>query len=57
MPMLDGLGYSRGGLAGNLMVDAGLSLVACTVMTLLFAKPWRDTVRVEDVAAPLPDAG
>ena len=39
------------------MVDAGLSLVACTVMTLLFAKPWRDTVRVEDVAAPLPDAG
>ena len=52
MPMLDGLGYDRGGLAGNLAVDAGLSLVACTVMTLLFARPWKDTVRVEEPTAP-----
>lgn len=49
MPMLDGLGYDRGGLAGNLAVDAGLSLIACVVMILLFAKPWKDTVRVEEV--------
>jgi PAT family beta-lactamase induction signal transducer AmpG len=57
MPMLDGLGYARGGLAGNLAMDAGLSLAACAVMGLLFARPWRDTVRVEDVAAPEPDPG
>ncbi len=56
MPMLDGLGYDRGGLAGNLLVDAGLSLVACVVMGLLFAKPWLSTVRVEDTAAPEPAA-
>ncbi len=56
MPMLDGLGYDRGGLAGNLAVDAGVSLVACLVMTLLFAKPWKDTVRAEDTTAPEPDA-
>lgn len=56
MPLLDGLGYDRGGLAGNLMVDAGLSLIACAVMALLFARPWKDTVRVEDVAAPQVDA-
>jgi PAT family beta-lactamase induction signal transducer AmpG len=56
MPMLDGLGYDRGGLAGNLVVDASLSLVACVAMTLLFARPWKDTVRVEDTAAPEPEA-
>jgi MFS transporter, PAT family, beta-lactamase induction signal transducer AmpG len=55
MPMLDGLGYDKGGLAGNLMVDAGLSLVGCVVMALLFAKPWRDTMRVEEATAPEPD--
>lgn len=54
MPMLDGLGYDRGGLVGNLLVDAALSLVACAVMALLFARPWRDTIRAEDVAAPEP---
>jgi len=54
MPMLDGLGYDRGGLAGNLAVDASLSLVACAVMTLLFARPWRDTVKTEAVA-PAPE--
>lgn len=52
MPMLDGLGYDRGGLAGNLIVDAGISLVACVVMTLLFTKPWKDTVRAEDRLEP-----
>jgi PAT family beta-lactamase induction signal transducer AmpG len=52
MPVLDGLGYDRGGLAGNLAADAGLSLVACVVMTLLFAKPWKDTVRLEDAPRP-----
>ncbi|MBS0363326.1 MAG: hypothetical protein JSR98_18270 [Proteobacteria bacterium] len=56
MPMLDGLGYARGGLAGNLAVDACLSLLACTAMTLLFARPWKDTMRVEDPAAPEPQA-
>lgn len=55
MPMLDGLGYDRGGLSGNLAVDAGLSLIGCTVMALLFSKPWKDTVRVEDTTAPEPD--
>jgi PAT family beta-lactamase induction signal transducer AmpG len=54
MPMLDGLGYDRGGLAGNLMVDAGLSLAACAVMTLLFTKPWKDTVGVEKATAAEP---
>ena len=56
MPIVDGFGYDRGGLAGNLMVDAIISLVACTVMAVLFARPWRDTVRVEDVDAPQPSA-
>jgi PAT family beta-lactamase induction signal transducer AmpG len=54
MPMLDGLGYDRGGLAGNLGVDAGLSLVACAMMALLFAKPWLSTLRVEEATAPEP---
>jgi len=54
MPILDGLGYDRGGLAGNLTMDAGLSLVACAAMALLFAKPWADTVRAEEPAAPEP---
>jgi PAT family beta-lactamase induction signal transducer AmpG len=49
MPMLDGLGYARAGLAGNLGVDAGLGLAACLVMGMLFAKPWRSTLRAEDV--------
>jgi len=52
MPMLDGLGYDRGGLAGNLAVDAGFSLVACAAMALLFARPWKDTVHVEAATAP-----
>jgi PAT family beta-lactamase induction signal transducer AmpG len=52
MPMLDGLGYDRGGLTGNLLVDAGISLAACLVMALLFTKPWKDTVRAEDTTAP-----
>jgi MFS transporter, PAT family, beta-lactamase induction signal transducer AmpG len=56
MPMLDGLGYDRGGIVGNLAVDAGLSLLACAIMALLFAKPWKDTVRAEEVAAPEPKA-
>lgn len=51
MPMLDGLGYDRGGLAGNLLVDAGISLAACMVMALLFTKPWNDTVRAEDTTS------
>jgi PAT family beta-lactamase induction signal transducer AmpG len=54
MPMLDGLGYDRGGLVGNLAVDAGVSLVACAVMALLFAGPWKDTVRAEEVTTPEP---
>ncbi len=56
MPMLDGLGYDRGGLAGNLAVDAGISLVACAVMTAMFARPWKDTVTVEAATAPDPAA-
>jgi PAT family beta-lactamase induction signal transducer AmpG len=52
MPMLDGLGYDHGGLAGNLLADAGVSLAACAVMALLFTRPWKDTVRAEDAAAP-----
>ena len=56
MPMLDGLGYDRGGLAGNLAVDAVVSLAACAVMAVLFLRPWKDTVRAEDPTAPEPDA-
>ena len=56
MPILDGLGYDRGGLAGNLAVDAGVSLAACAVMAVLFLRPWRDTVRAEDANTPEPDA-
>jgi PAT family beta-lactamase induction signal transducer AmpG len=52
MPMLDGLGYDRDGLAGNLMVDAGLSLAGCAVMALLFATSWKETVRAEEATAP-----
>ena len=52
MPILDGLGYDRGGLAGNLAVDAVVSLVACAVMVLLFTKPWKDTVQAEKPTAP-----
>ena len=52
MPILDGLGYDRGGLAGNLMVDAGLSLVACILMTLLFTKPWKETAREQAATVP-----
>ena len=47
MPMIDGIGYDRGGIAGNLVVDAVLSLAACAAMALLFASPWKDTVRAE----------
>ena len=39
---------------GNLTVDAGLSLVACAVMALLFGKPWKDTMRAEETTAPEP---
>jgi PAT family beta-lactamase induction signal transducer AmpG len=52
MPILDGLGYDRGGLAGNLAADAGLSLIGCTVMALLFARPWKDTLHAEEVTVP-----
>ncbi len=48
MSILDGIGYDRGGIVGNLAVDAGLSLVACAVMALLFTRPWKDTVRKEE---------
>ncbi|MEW6599090.1 MAG: MFS transporter [Pseudomonadota bacterium] len=54
MPMLDGIGYARGGIVGNLAVDAGLGLLASAVMALLFAKPWRATLRAEAVDAPEP---
>jgi PAT family beta-lactamase induction signal transducer AmpG len=53
MPMLDGLGYDRGGLLGNLAVDAGLSLAACAVMALFFTRSWKDTPRAEEAAEPL----
>ena len=56
MPVVDGLGYDRGGLSGTLAVDAIVSLVACVVMTLLFTKPWVDTLTTEDVDAPGPKA-
>lgn len=55
MPIVDGLGYARGGLAGNLAVDAGLGLVGCAVMAALFAMPWRDTLRVGEVRAGEPN--
>lgn len=51
MPILDGFGYDRGGLTGNLMVDAGLCLLACAVMALVFARPWKDTLRAEETTA------
>jgi len=49
MPVLDGLGYDRGGILGNLGVDAALGLGGSTIMALLFFGPWRDTVRAEAV--------
>lgn len=52
MPILDGLGYDRGGIAGNLATDAILGLLACALMVFLFARPWRETLRQEDVEAP-----
>ncbi len=54
MPMIDGLGYNQGGIAGNLVVDAVLSLIACAAMALLFTRPWKDTVRVEAPAEKEP---
>ena len=55
MPILDGIGYDRGGIAGNLAVDAVLSLMACGVMVLLFARPWKDTVQAEKAMTPEPE--
>ncbi len=55
MPIVDGMGYDRAGLAGNLAVDAVFSLVACLVMVLLFARPWKDTVQAEKATAPEPE--
>jgi PAT family beta-lactamase induction signal transducer AmpG len=56
MPMLDGLGYQRGGIAGSLAMDAGLSLAACAVVALLFARPWKDMMRAEQATQPEPVA-
>ncbi len=55
MPILDGIGYDRGGIVGNLAMDAVLSLVACGVMGLLFTKPWKDTVQAEKATASEPE--
>lgn len=54
MPVLDGLGYARGGLAGNLATDAVLGLIGSAVMIVLFLGPWRDTLRAETIYAPAP---
>jgi len=49
MQMLDGQGYRAGGLAGSFMVDAGLSLLACSILLPLVVF-WQ---RSEAAATPL----
>jgi PAT family beta-lactamase induction signal transducer AmpG len=47
MQFLDGKGYDLAGLPGSLLMDAGLSLLACTVMGVVFSRFWRETVRAD----------
>lgn len=51
MQYLDGKGYDLGGLGGSLLMDAGLSLLACLTMASVFKLFWSDTVRYESVEA------
>ena len=47
MQLLDGKAYDLGRLPGSFVMDAGMSLVACTVMAVVFGRFWRDTVRAD----------
>jgi len=51
MQFLDGKGYDLAGLAGSFLMDAGLSIVACLILAVMFASFWRETVSFETVYA------
>ena len=53
MQYLDGVGYGWGGLTGNFMMDAGLSLLTCGVLALGLSLMRRRVSLVSD-AVPLP---
>ena len=44
MQFIDGRAYGWGGLQGTFAADAGISIVACLAMALLFATRWRDSM-------------
>jgi PAT family beta-lactamase induction signal transducer AmpG len=52
MQMLDGQGYRAGGLPGSFMVDAGLSLLACSILLPLVMHWQRSESRAQHVLEP-----
>jgi PAT family beta-lactamase induction signal transducer AmpG len=56
MMLLDGKGYSIGGVAGSLAMDAGISTASCLVIGLLLYKLSRKSFRLRAPAGELLDA-
>jgi len=50
MQFLDGWAYGPAGLAGSFWMDAGVSIVACAILAVVFGLFWRDTLRFESVS-------
>lgn len=52
MQMIDGQGYRAGGLSGSFMVDAGLSLLACSILLPLVVFWQRSESKAQNLRKP-----